>query len=87
MKCRISLLSLFVLTLSACGERIVIQKVNVPVSIPCITEMPQEPKYVTDNWVSGQDIWKQSMLLLAERQQRIADQNVLRAAIGGCIKK
>lgn len=77
----------FIIGIYGCGERVVIQEVDVPVSVSCITEIPVEPEYVTAKWVYGQDIWKQTGLLLAEREQRKADQEVLRAAIGGCVRK
>lgn len=73
--------------LLGCGERIVIQKVEVPIIIPCIEEVPKELNYVTNNWQPGLTIWQQVTTLLAERQQRIADQHLLRSAMSGCVKK
>jgi hypothetical protein len=69
-----------------CSDRVVIQKVEVPVIVPCIEEIPKEPDYVTNKWKSGLTIWQQVTTLLAERQQRIADQHLLRSVISGCVK-
>lgn len=71
---------------SGCSERIIIQKVEVPVIVPCIDGIPIEPDYVTNNWQSGLTIWQQVTTLLAERQQRISDQHLLRSVMGSCVK-
>jgi hypothetical protein len=78
---------ILLLLLNGCAERTIIQKVEVPVIVPCIDKIPDDPDYFTNDWEVGMTIWKQVTVLLAEREQRIAYQHLLRSAIGACVKK
>ena len=58
--------------------------VEVPVSVPCRAVMPATPAWATDTMQPGADIYERTVLLLAEREQRIGFETQLIAAVGAC---
>lgn len=58
--------------------------VLVPVQVPCKVDVPKAPVWATEGLPADASIWQQVKALLAERQQRIAYDGQLLAAIEAC---
>lgn len=77
---------LMALALAGCAgkERLVIQKVSVPVSVPCKVKVPERPTYATESMDLDASIFDKVKALLAEREQRKAREAELEAAAKSC---
>ncbi len=81
-KLAVVLVASLVIWLGGCAgrERIVTQRVMVPVPVPCRVELPAEP--ATPSW--GDDIVAKAKALLAELELRRGYEVELRAAASAC---
>ena len=84
-------LGLVVLALAGCGTdgpliKPVIQKVEVPVAVPCKAEVPTPPDFNFDKLKPEQDIFDKSKAALADRRLHQAYEAELLAALNSCIK-
>lgn len=60
------------------------QRVEVAVPVPCRVTVPPEPSWATAALADNATIWDQVKALLAERRQRMAYEDQLRAAAQAC---
>ena len=75
------------LLLTACAtpkERIVYQRVEVPIFQPCAPKVSAKPVYPTLLAPVATDIFEQVRTLLVERDMRQAREVELEAAVAGC---
>jgi len=84
-------LILMVSLLSACatpapGIKVVIQKVEVPVVMPCKAVIPDLPRYNFDSLTVDDDIFIKNKALLADRLLHLGYENELSVALISCIK-
>ena len=83
----ITLCGLLSLALTACAtprERVVVQRVSVPVSVPCKVKLPDRPSYAADTVSLDADIFTLVQNLLIEREQRKARELEIEAAAKSC---
>lgn len=66
--------------------RIVIQKVEVPIAVPCKAIKPLLPEYSFDNITVENDIYEKVQALLVDKNLSKAYQIELEAALESCIK-
>lgn len=77
-------------TLSACSvmkepaTRTVIQRVEVPVYMPCAAEIPVKPAFNFDNLRVEDDIFEKIKAMLSDRHLHIGYQDELLAALKSC---
>ena len=64
----------------------VIQKVEIPIAIPCKAEVPSKPDFNFDKATAEQDIFEKSKALLADRKLHLGYEEELLAALNSCIK-
>lgn len=82
IKCLAILGCMSVLTGCATAPRV--ERVDVPVQVPCRVTIPEEPVYATAALAADASIWEQAKALLAERKQRIAYTTKIQAAARSC---
>ena len=89
---RNNLLFLFVFFLSACattpppGIQVQVQKVEVPVSVPCKVNIPSIPLYNFDKLNINDDIFLKEQALLSDRLISLGYESELLAALNSCVK-
>ena len=88
MLSKISIL-IVALLLSACATdkpviQTVVQKVEVPISVPCKVEIPQAPTFNFDSLTVDKDIFEKNKALLADRELHKAYSNELLVALKSC---
>lgn len=71
-------------TVSEPTIRTVIQRVEVPVYMPCAAEIPSKPKFNFDDLKIEDDIFEKIKALLSDRHLHIGYQNELLAALKSC---
>jgi hypothetical protein len=79
--------ALMALVLAACTAvpgAPAVQRVNIPVPVPCKVTMPDAPAWAVDALPLGSDIWQQMQALRAERLQRQGYEAELEAAVRAC---
>jgi len=59
-------------------------RVDVPVAVPCRSPAVQEPVWSTAMLKKGDSLQTKVRALLAERQQHLGYEALLRAAVGAC---
>ena len=79
-----------ILLLSACatsepGIKVVVQKVEIPIAVPCKVSRPELPKYNFDSLTIDDDIFIKSKALLADRLLHLGYENELAVALNSCI--
>jgi PBP1b-binding outer membrane lipoprotein LpoB len=85
------LIAAFVLFLAGCatdtppGINTVIQKVEVPIAVPCKAEVPVKPAFNFDKLAPEQDIFDKSKAALADRKLHIGYETELLAALKSCM--
>jgi PBP1b-binding outer membrane lipoprotein LpoB len=85
------LIAAFVLFLAGCatdtppGINTVIQKVEVPIAVPCKAEVPVKPDFNFDKLAPEQDIFDKSKAALADRKLHIGYETELLAALKSCM--
>jgi len=85
------ILTLATLSLIGCATtepviNTVIQRVEVPIAVPCKAVVPTRPEYNFDKITVDQDIYKKTQAILADRKLRQGYEVELEAALNSCIK-
>jgi hypothetical protein len=65
-------------------ERVVVQKVSVPVAVPCKVTLPDKPAYAADTVSLDGSIFDLVQALLIDRETRKAHEAELEAAAKSC---
>lgn len=82
------LVLILALMLSACASSpiisTVVQKVEVPVTIPCKAEEPVKPDFNFDKLAEENDIFDKAKALLADRKLHLGYETELSAALKSC---
>jgi len=68
------------------GINTVIQKVEVPIAVPCKVELPVKPTLNFDKLTTEQDIFDKTKAALADRKLQLGYETELLAALTSCIK-
>ena len=68
------------------GINTVIQKVEVPIAVPCKVELPVKPTLNFDKLTTEQDIFDKTKAALADRKLQLGYETELLAALNSCIK-
>jgi hypothetical protein len=69
------------------GINTVIQRVEVPIAVPCKAEIPVKPSFNFDKLTVEQDVFDKSKTVLADRKLHIGYEIELLAALNSCIKQ
>lgn len=91
MRNNIVILTLLVF-LSACASgpppvmAPLIQKVEIPIPVPCKVDIPQKPKFNFNSLTTEQDIFEKTRAILADIRLHFAYEAELSAALNSCIK-
>ena len=85
------LLSVFVMLLAGCATtepviNTVIQKVEIPIEVPCKATIPDKPDFNFDKLTTDQDIFDKTKAVLADRKLHLGYEAELLAALNSCIK-
>jgi hypothetical protein len=77
------------LSVSACAFdkpviQTVVQKVEIPISVPCKAEIPQSPVFNFDSLTIDKDIFEKNKVLLADRELHKAYSAELLTALKSC---
>lgn len=64
----------------------VVQKVEVPVSVPCKAKVPTKPDFNFDKLSIAHDIFDKTKATLADRKLHLGYETELLAALNSCIK-
>jgi hypothetical protein len=85
------IIAMMVVFLGACATdgpviSTVIQKVEIPIAIPCKAEVPTKPDFSFDKATAEQDIFEKSKALLADRKLHLGYEEELLVALNSCIK-
>jgi hypothetical protein len=88
MQNKLLILGLFIF-LSGCATKeptinTVIQKVEIPIAVPCKVETPVRPEFNFDKLSVDQDLFEKTRALLADIKLHIAYETELRAALKSC---
>lgn len=82
---------LFLFSISGCstispepGIKTVIQRVEVPIYMPCAAEIPKKPEFNFDNLKLDDNIFDKIKALLSDRHLHIGYQDELLAALKSC---
>jgi hypothetical protein len=89
LRSKIALASLILLTACSHTEPIintVIQKVEVPVPVPCKAEEPVKPEFNFDKLSPDSDIFEKTKSLLADRKLHESYEAELLTALKSCLK-
>lgn len=84
---RLAISPLILLLVCGCATREApprVERVEVPVAVPCKVAMPPRPALATDSLALGAPIWDQTRALRAERKELRAYVVKLEAVISGC---
>ncbi len=68
------------------GINTVIQRVEVPIAVPCKAEVPPKPNFNFDKLTPDQDVFDKTKAALADRKLHIGYETELLAALNSCIK-
>lgn len=68
------------------GINTVIQKVEIPIAVPCKVEVPAKPTLNFDKLTTEQDIFDKTKAALADRKLQLGYEIELLAALNSCIK-
>lgn len=66
------------------GIKTVIQRVEVPIAVPCKVETPAKPDYHFDKITVENTLFEKVRAILADRKLRDAYEAELEAALGAC---
>lgn len=73
-------------TQSPPGIQTVIQRVEVPIAVPCKARIPDVPEFNFDQLTVEQSIHDKTKAVLADRYLHLGYQRELLAALNSCIK-
>jgi len=68
------------------GINTVIQKVEIPVSVPCKVKIPEKPAFNFDKLIENDDIYVKSQASLADRLLHLGYEEELLIALNSCVK-
>ena len=90
MQNKLFILSL-ALMLGACATdgpviQTVIQKVEIPIAVPCKATVPAKPDFNFDKLTEDQDLFDKTKATLADRKLHLGYESELLAALNSCIK-
>jgi len=68
------------------GINTVIQRVEIPIAVPCKAVIPVRPAFNFDKLTVEQDVFDKSKAVLADRKLHIGYETELLAALNSCIK-
>lgn len=68
------------------GIQTVVQRVEIPIAVPCKVEIPVPPVYNFDKLTTDNDIYVKSQALLADRLLSIGYETELSVALNSCVK-
>lgn len=68
------------------GINTVIQRVEIPIAVPCKAEVPIKPALNFDKLTIEQDIFDKTKAALADRKIQLGYETELLAALNSCIK-
>lgn len=91
MRNNLIILSLVVM-LSACASgpapvlAPLIQKVEIPIPVPCKVDVPKKPDFNFNNLTQEQDIFEKTRAILADIRLHFAYETELLAALNSCVK-
>jgi len=68
------------------GINTVIQRVEIPIAVPCKAEVPAKPDFNFDKLAPDQDVFDKTKAVLADRKLHIGYETELLAALNSCIK-
>lgn len=85
------LMVLLVISLSACAHtepviNTVIQRVEIPIEVPCKAVVPEKPDFHFPKLKIENDIFDKSKAALADRELHLGYEVELLAALNSCIK-
>ena len=82
------MVSLFLVGCATDGPVIqtVIQKVEIPIAVPCKAIIPTKPEFSFDKLSEDQDVFDKTKSLLADRKLHLGYENELSAALDSCVK-
>lgn len=86
------LLLVTILSLAGCatstppGINTVIQKVEVPIAVPCKVDIPVRPDFNFNKLTTQQDLFDKTKAVLADRRLHLGYETELLAALNSCIK-
>lgn len=77
---------ILVLLLAGCAQPVRIETVEtkVPIMVPCVVKLPEEPKWASRELSGTSDIFTIVKTLWAELEQRAGYEAQVRAASAGC---
>lgn len=86
LKSSIIVLSLFLVGCKTMppAVKVEIQKVEIPIEVPCKTEFPKKPEFKFGTLSTEQDIYDKTQILLADRNLHIGYEIELEAALKSC---
>jgi hypothetical protein len=64
----------------------VIQKVEIPIAVPCKVEIPTKPEFNFDKLTEQQDIFEKVKAMLADLKLHMGYEEELNAALSSCVK-
>lgn len=68
------------------GIQTVIQKVEIPIEVPCKQEIPVKPDFKFETLTENDTLFDKSKVLLSDRKLHIGYEVQLLAALNACIK-
>ncbi len=92
MRNNILIMSLIIVSLAGCATgpppvlAPLIQRVEVPIAIPCKTTIPKRPNFNFDSLTTEQDIFEKTRALLADIRLHFAYETELLGALNSCVK-
>jgi len=63
-----------------------IQKVEIPIPVPCKVDVPKKPDFNFNNLTQEQDIFEKTRAILADIRLHFAYETELLAALNSCVK-
>lgn len=88
------LLPISIIFLTACATKppepviqTVIQKVEIPIAVPCNAVIPAVPEFGFSSLLETDNIFLKVQTLLADRELHIGYETLLLAALESCVKK
>lgn len=80
------LISFVFLLLAGCGGTHSIREVNVPVIVPCVTSIPEEPSFPLQEASGSEDLFTLVKKSLSEIELRKGYELKLKSALTACVK-
>jgi hypothetical protein len=65
----------------------VIQRVEIPIAVPCKAEVPTRPDFNFDKLTEQQDIFEKVKAMLADLKLHLGYEEELSAALNSCVKQ